>query len=121
MPGALEFLNYFQPLAAMYIVSINPYQDLEKILIGRKIHHFFKKIYAVESSKETALEDIARTESILTQEMVFIGDSFSDYESACAAGVAFIGREGVLKIKDQDAPVLKDLNRIRQFLTQKLG
>jgi len=90
--GAEEFLSYYAGRLPLYLVSINPLEDLQTILGLRKMEHYFKGVYTAQESKTSQLQDILKKQGLLPTEAVFIGDALSDYTSAKEAGINFIGR-----------------------------
>ncbi len=118
--GAQAFLDSFVSRYPLYVVSINPSQDLEAILKGRGIRKYFKGVYTVTSSKCSAIEEILKREHALPSEAVFIGDSRSDYESAKATQVPFIGRCSGQALMADNSPVFDDMDSISKYLKAKI-
>ena len=92
VPGDLEFLDYFNHRVPLYLATINPAEELERIIEGRNLQHFFKDVYTYPWRKVDALRNILKTENVRCDQAVFIGDSPEDYQAAQEAGVFFIGR-----------------------------
>ncbi len=117
--GAHDLLAYFYERLPIYLVSINPPDDLHIILKERGIHHYFKGIYSVVGEKSSAIKDILAKEHIQPQETVFIGDSKGDLVSAKDVGVPFIGRLDRYPF-DKDIIAFKDLGEILTYLKKML-
>ena len=116
--GALKFLRYWHGKVPMYLVSINPAEDLDQILRGRGIKELFKRVYTVTSDKSKALREILKMEDTQAADAVFIGDSLSDYDSAQRAGVPFVACRGNDSFAEEKCPVFSDMNEINNFLLQ---
>ena len=116
--GARGFLEYFHGRIPLYLVSINPAEDLARILKARSLAGFFKKVYTTEGSKTGAIHDILRSENMRASQTVFIGDSSGDYQSARQAGVFFIGRQAQQDFKANDFPLFNNMSEILDFLCE---
>ncbi len=107
--GAEDFLNHFYRKIPLYIVSVNPPEDLNTILTGRRWTRYFKRVYAVSDGKAQAIGEIVKTEGIDINEAIFIGDSLSDLKDARAVKVPFIGREKKDTFKGRAVRTVQDL------------
>ncbi len=114
--GACEFLDHFYKKVPLYLASINPPAELRTILQARNMAHYFKDIYAVPWIKEAALKDILKKEHLAPDQVVFIGDSPEDCQSAQKAGVRFIGRLSNKALDQFDVPVCRDLFEVMEIL-----
>jgi len=117
--GAQEFLNFYEGRIPLYLVSINPMDDLQTILANRKMAHFFKGVYVAQDSKRIQLQEILKKEGLEAHEAVFIGDSVSDCISAQQAGIDFIGRRSTKGLDLDGVPVFDDLDGILHYLKEK--
>lgn len=117
--GAVEFLDFFARKIPLYLATVSPPDELDRILDARRIKWYFKKVYTFPWSKEAALRDILSCERLSSAEAVFIGDSFEDYEAARAAGIAFIGRTSGKSFGGAAAPVYKNLAEIKSVLCRR--
>jgi len=114
--GAPEFLQEYHAKALLYLVSINPVQELKSILAQRKIHQFFSEVYAHPWGKADAIRDILRRNAYLAQDAIFIGDSPEDFDAAQMAGVDFVGRQAVRSWEGRKTVVFNDMNEIANYL-----
>ncbi len=114
--GAKEFLDYFKGRLPLYVVSMNPPEDLNAIIKERGMGHYFKAVYAVPGSKTAKIKDICAAEGILPHEAVYIGDTVSDFNAAREAGVVFIGRLSQFDFPKDMFPVFKDMSGACQYL-----
>lgn len=116
VPGAMEFLEYFHEILPLYLVSVSPGDELDKILTARDLKKYFKKIYPSPWKKSDAVFDILREENLSPKQTLFIGDSLEDYQSAQAARVSFIGRDSGRSFQGARINVFNDFVDIRAFL-----
>lgn len=114
--GAEEFLRYFYEKIPMYIISVNPKEELSQIIKARGWEFYFKDIYPFLWRKADAIKDILKKEELDNQQVVYIGDSPEDYLSAKEAGVPFIGRLSSKKIDAEDATICRDLFEIKDLI-----
>ena len=56
----------------------------------KKINHFFAKIYGSPKTKTQHISDIIRRNNIDRKNILFIGDSFSDYKAAKLKKIDFL-------------------------------
>jgi HAD superfamily hydrolase (TIGR01549 family) len=96
VPGTHEFIELNYTKYPIYLASATPLDELRLILEGRGILKYFKGVYGAPLPKTEMFRDIAEKEGIRPQEMLFIGDSPEDRESAEKFGCLF--SEKALKI-----------------------
>ena len=116
VPGALEFLDFFYKKVPMYLASINSHEELKRILEARNMAHYLKDVYTIPWLKEDALKDILKNENSDPDQVVFIGDSPEDYQSAQKAGVRFIGRSSNKRLDQYDISVCRDLFEVMKIM-----
>jgi phosphoglycolate phosphatase-like HAD superfamily hydrolase len=114
--GVVDFLDYYTHKVPLYVASVNPHDDLEKIIEMRDLKKYFKRIYAHPWRKEKAIRDILREEHISSCDAVFIGDSYEDYLAAKDAGVVFIGRSSNNSLQSISGPVFENMSQVKSFL-----
>ncbi len=114
--GAMEFLEEYRQKSLLYLVSVNPAQELKAILANRKIDHFFSDVYAHPWGKADAIRDILRRNAYLAKDAVFIGDSPEDFDAAQMAGVDFVGRQAARSWDSRKTVVFNDMNEIVNYL-----
>lgn len=114
--GAKEFLDFFSERAVLYLASATPQSELDIILSERKLANYFKKIYGAPLDKSEVLKEIAAFEGIATEDLVFIGDSDSDFTAALRAKAFFIGRYSGHQFFD--CPSFSNLKEISQYIEQ---
>lgn len=113
--GAKEFLDFFYTKYPLFLVSANPPQDLDYVLRSKSLDRYFKKVYATDE-KAQAIEDILRNNQWKPQEVIFIGDSWLDYQSCQQAKVNFLGRDSGSFKSLTELKVFSDLEEIQNYL-----
>ena len=92
--GATEFLREFSQQIPIYISSVTPHQELQTIISQRGIQSYIVAAFGNPPyPKYEAIGIVLDREGLSPQEVVFVGDSISDYEVAVAAGLVFLGRQ----------------------------
>jgi beta-phosphoglucomutase len=114
--GAEEFLNCFWSKIPLYLISVSPAEELERILKARDLNKYFKKIYAIPWLKKDAIKEILNNENISGEEAVFIGDAFEDFQAAQSTNVFFIGRDSNKSFQDADIPIYKNMFEVKTLL-----
>ena len=116
--GALEFLEFFVRIMPLYLVSMSPKEELNRILLSRGLKRYFKKVYPSNFTKTAAISDILQAEALQPGEAIFIGDTNEDYLSAIEMGVFFVGRNSGKSFQSDDITVLNDLNSVKAFIEE---
>lgn len=114
--GAMDLLRFYQNRCSLYLASINPEEELAEILRMRGLTKFFKKVYAHPWHKAEAIREIMRMEEAAPGQIVFIGDSFEDYQAAAEVKVRFIGRDSGRPFHNAGIFVGRDLREILEHL-----
>lgn len=118
VPGVKEILDSYWDKIPLYIASMSPADELDEILGARKLKKYFKKIYAVPWIKTEAIRDIMDREHAAPEDVVFIGDSYEDFESAQLTGIFFIGRNSGKSFHGARIPIFKDMFEVKDFLNR---
>jgi HAD superfamily hydrolase (TIGR01549 family) len=92
VPGAKEFLEKYYKNIDLYVISGTPQEELKTIIIKRKMTKYFKGVYGSPTIKPVHIKQIIVENSYKSENVVYIGDSLSDYKDAMTAGVPFLGR-----------------------------
>jgi phosphoglycolate phosphatase-like HAD superfamily hydrolase len=116
--GAYVFLDDFSRRIPLFLASISPPADLDRILEQRHLRKYFKRIYAYPWQKPAVIRDVMSRGKVSPTELVFIGDSPEDLEAARGAGIPFIGRQSGKWADGIDAPLFNDFIGIRSLLIQ---
>ena len=114
--GAKDFLEHIRAMFAVYLLSATPHSDLELILEARGLNDYFKTYCGAPIKKTETLKKIMMKEKASANEILFIGDSPEDQQSAKDLGIFFIGRKSDRDLNDTIHPVFKDFIPIKSYL-----
>lgn len=90
--GALDALKQLiKKGIPAYVVSGTPQDEIEYIVIKRKLSRFFKEVHGSPRSKKKIIKQIFKKTSLSGDGCLFIGDAMSDYRAAQDTGVCFLG------------------------------
>ncbi len=92
VPGAKEFLDAHGGEVMMFVLSGTPQGELERITARRGMEHYFVSIHGTPPEKETTIVELLRRHGLAHDRVLFVGDSFSDFEAARTTGLLFVGR-----------------------------
>lgn len=92
VPGAAAFLERFQGILPIELVSATPRAPLLAVLEARGLRRCFRNVHASAAHKAPVLRRILCRSGLGPHEAVFIGDTNRDLAAAQAAGVLFVGR-----------------------------
>lgn len=91
LPGAWELLAYLKENEIpAFISSGTPDEELQTIVEQRDLELFFRNIYGSDITKAEAIDLIKKDFGFSSGELIFIGDSITDYEAANQRKVPFI-------------------------------
>ncbi len=90
--GALEFLEEYSKKLRLYVASGTPEMELRAIVKERGLESYFKGVYGTPATKSEIIRRILDEENLKKDEVIFIGDSETDYKEALKEGVPFIAR-----------------------------
>ena len=97
VPGVEAVLTRWQGRTPMYVCSGAPHEELNVILEGRGLHHYFAGIFGSPPAKTELLREIIRLAGVDPASAVMVGDSVTDLDAAEAVGTLFYGRGGELR------------------------
>ncbi|PWB52470.1 MAG: HAD family hydrolase [Candidatus Methanoperedenaceae archaeon] len=116
VPGVIEFIcNNYRKLK-LFIASGTPEEELRSIVSVRGISKYFKGIYGSPATKSEILLEILGRENINNNEVIFIGDTITDYNEAAKTEVPFIARINDLvsnPLLDLDVPKFHDFYELK--------
>jgi phosphoglycolate phosphatase-like HAD superfamily hydrolase len=92
VPGALEFLEKYSLKYDLFVASGTPEEELTGIIRERNLSAFFRQAFGSPRKKGPILKHIMTTYNYAPDEMIFVGDSKSDYSAALEVSVPFVGR-----------------------------
>jgi HAD superfamily hydrolase (TIGR01549 family) len=90
--GAREFLDRYNKVYRMFVVSGTPDEEIKAIVKERGLDGYFVEVLGSPLKKAVHNSNILKGHVLKSEEAVFVGDSIDDWEGANAAGIGFIGR-----------------------------
>ena len=121
VPGARAFLDEFWRQVSLYISSVTPQDELRKIVRACGIDSFFVEVFGDPPCKKAdAIRAVLACEKLLPSEVIFVGDSASDYRAAVDAGLEFVGRDSGLPFDGIEIELYHDLYEIADVVRQRL-
>ncbi len=118
--GAEELLQKCLGRYRMYVVSGTPQDELKEVVKLRNLEKYFKGIFGSPAKKEKLVQEIMNRNHFDPSEIVFIGDSITDFNAAKETGVYFAARiaDNNLDWSNDPAVLLKcaDLTNVNLFL-----
>jgi HAD superfamily hydrolase (TIGR01549 family) len=90
--GALNFLNNYSKKFSIYVASGTPEPELQMIVKERGLEGYFKGVYGAPATKSEILNRIVKKENVEKRDVVFVGDSQTDFKEALKAEIPFIYR-----------------------------
>jgi phosphoglycolate phosphatase-like HAD superfamily hydrolase len=121
VPGTREFLTEFSRQLSLYISSVTPQDELQKIVRARGIDSLFVQVFGDPPWKKLdAIHAVLTREKLLPSEVIFVGDSASDYRAANEAGLEFVGRDSGLPFDDAEIKLYHDFYEITDVVRRRL-
>ena len=116
--GAISFIeDTINDGKICLINSATPEDELVSILKQRNYSKYFQLILGSPKTKFENLKMIKSQFKCVSSDMIFFGDTVSDYEAASKAGIDFIGLGGqgsILKGCKFSCPLIPDFAEIRE-------
>ena len=109
--GSKDLLDRNYEKIDMYVISGTPQIELRKIVKERNMDHYFKGVYGSPDTKPVISHRIISKYNYNSKKVVYIGDSYSDYENAIEVNIPFIGR----LLPGKSSPFPKDIPLISDF------
>lgn len=97
VPGIQETLDRWRGKVPLYVCSGAPHEELNVILKGRRLAHYFVEILGSPPAKTELLRGIVQRAAVDPAAVVMVGDSVTDLYAAQAVGTLFYGRGQELK------------------------
>ncbi len=91
IPGSFEFIKSRSENYLQFICTGTPESEILEILRQRNLSSFFNGIYGSPEKKAGIIKRIASEFNLSSEEMIFFGDSMTDYDAALEMGVDFLG------------------------------
>jgi HAD superfamily hydrolase (TIGR01549 family) len=90
--GVKKFLQNHHKTKELYVVSGTPQKELEYIIQKRHMEKYFRGVYGTPATKPEIIKKILTERTYAPAEVLYIGDSLSDYHDAMKADIPFLGR-----------------------------
>jgi phosphoglycolate phosphatase-like HAD superfamily hydrolase len=116
--GAMESVKSLFEFAPLYICSGTPENELREIVERKRIGSFFKNIYGSPAEKTEILIKICEELQADPLDIVFIGDSITDYHAARDTGVPFIGL-GEIIFAELNVTTLRNMNELFTLISER--
>ena len=121
VPGAVEFLREFSAVVPLYISSATPQEELRTIVDCRGIARYITIAFGnPPTTKAAAIRTVLEREGAEPDEVVFVGDSASDFEAAAEADLVFLGRDSGRPFDSFDVELHADLIGIATALRKMI-
>lgn len=110
--GALEFLKHLREKGILtFLLSATPDDELKRICKMRNIDNFFRALYGWPHEKKEVAERLLQSYDLKPQQVLFVGDSVSDYEVAYTLNLQFLG----IASKKAEHPFCEKINVVSEF------
>ncbi len=86
----INFFKLKKKKKIFYISTGTDQSEMINLCKLKKISHFFSKIYGSPKTKMQHISDIIKKNNVNTKDILFVGDSLSDYKAAKIKKVDFI-------------------------------
>lgn len=118
IPGARAFFAQKRGLLPAYVVSAAPLAEVKAVVRRREVTRFFRGVFGGPEHKSAILGRIVTREGLLPRQLLFIGDSLSDWHAAERVGILFLGvvAPGLTNPFPPDVAILPDLRGLAQIL-----
>ena len=121
VPGARPFLEQISRKLPLYISSMTPQGELNEILEARDMDGYFVEVFGNPPIiKYDAIQRVLSREELRPSQVIFIGDSYTDYQVALQTGVEFLGRDSGFGFEGHKIELCKDLHEISQVICQRM-
>ena len=91
MLGAIKFFEENYKHANFHIASATPEDELKRIIANKNLNKYFLTVCGSPKVKTKILQEINALHSYKPENVLMLGDSLHDYESAIAAKIQFHG------------------------------
>ena len=121
VPGVREFLKEFSGRLPLYVSSATPQSELQEIVRLRGIDPYFVHVFGDPPiQKREAVGWILDTEKLPSSEVVFIGDSPSDFMVAKDCGLSFFGRDSGIPFDHVEIELYRDFYEIADIVRPRI-
>lgn len=92
VPGAKEFLEKYLNKMMLFIISGTPQEEIMSIVREKGLSKYFLEVLGAPEDKGSHATKILEKYRLAPDEVVFLGDAYSDYEGANKSGIRFVAR-----------------------------
>lgn len=117
--GAKEFLENNKNTYQFYVVSGTPDGELRSIIKKREMGSFFHAVFGSPKVKDLLLNELIGFYGLKNNEVVFVGDSVTDWQAAKSTGIQFIWRRvpsDTTSIINFGGPTISNLHQLKDCL-----
>ena len=103
-----------------YVASGTPQKELETIVSGHNLEHYFRSVHGTPDTKEKILTSIRDQLQTAAENILMVGDGFSDYRASREAGTQFVWRATEAQRRyfvDVSTLTVRDLHELKDLLT----
>ena len=90
--GIIDFLEQNKEQYRFFIVTGCPTEEVKEVARQRGIAHYFRAIYGSPKDKAENIRGLLLEHKLKNKEVIFIGDTESDWEYAARTRVPFVAR-----------------------------
>jgi len=90
--GSKEFLEKYYQRFSLFIVSGTPQEEMRDIVQAKGLAKYFSKVYGSPKGKGELIKTVLNENEFEKNNVIYVGDSMTDYDGAKEAGVDFIAR-----------------------------
>ncbi len=89
--GASDLLKYVSDKYKTFICTGTPINEIRSILQYRNLNIFFDDVFGSPKSKEEIINEILKKYNLNKNEVLFLGDTMTDFNAAKKTKIKFIG------------------------------
>ena len=118
--GFNSLFNYLKKTDIKIVISsATPTNTLVKIIINRKINHFFDDVYGSPETKVSHINKVIKDYNINANEILYVGDSEVDLQASLTSGAFFIGvGNDYCRFLSDQHQLVNNLDSIKNMLGQ---
>lgn len=110
VPGALALLDDLGPAMPLYVASVTPQEDLDRLLERLGLATRFRRAFGDPPvRKADALREVIHEVGAPAAAVILVGDAPADLLAAREVGAAFIGRDSGIAFPPGTPPLHRDL------------
>ena len=115
IPGAREFLEQAHRDLPLFVVSGTPEEELAEVIRRRDMTYYFTEICGSPAKKPEHVNRVIERYGLDRELCFFVGDAFTDFDTAQETGLNFIGIQGDVEFP-KDTIVLEDCRELKRAI-----